>query len=151
MKRTALILAAATAFDLGVMAVAAQAQQQTRTSPVRIPTTSTGPTIPDAASGAAVREPGGSGGCTPGSPLPGGTANPCAPAAIGGERTPDLPGLGRHAEAGGLDYWFDIPARACTARGGVVATREGVQQCRIPNPAAPAIGSPQRNRPIPPR
>ena len=52
--------------------------------PVSIPTPSTRPTIPDAASGAAVREPGGSGGCTPGSPIPGGTANPCAPAAIVG-------------------------------------------------------------------
>lgn len=81
MRRTALILAGAAAFGLSIMAVAAEAQQQTRPPPVRIPTTTTGPTFPGTADGAAVRDPTGTGGCTPGSPVPGGTGNPCASAA----------------------------------------------------------------------
>lgn len=79
MKRTALILAGAVAFDLGVMVVAAQAQQQGDIPPTR-PTH--GSPMSGPIYGLVVQDPTGTGGCTPGSPLSSGTANPCAPAAI---------------------------------------------------------------------
>lgn len=76
MTRTALILAGAIAFDLGVMAAAAQAQQRTQGPAPRSAPTSTGPV-----SGGAVVAPAGTGapgGCTPGLPGPSGATGPCA-------------------------------------------------------------------------
>lgn len=173
MKRTALILAGAAVFDLGVMTVAAQAQQQTRPPRVSIPTTSTGPTVPGPGAGGAVVDPtgpGGSGGCTPGSPIRGGTANPCGPAAISDQAAAgNLTSFLSTAQPGGqtrggvvtdhkgervIYMKIDLTntLQACTARGGQAVTHEGAQQCRIPAPAAPSVGNPTR-RPggIPPR
>ncbi len=166
MKRTALILAGAVAFDLGVMAVAAQAQQQTQAPPVRIPTTSTGPTFPGSGEGGAVVDPtgpGGNGGCTPGGvPRPGRPSEPCGPAAITdqaaqGNLTAVLP------TAEGVPFkeqrvtYFKIDRvntiQACRARQGEVVRHQGAQQCRIPPPPPAAVGNPSLPRPggIPPR
>lgn len=98
MKRTALILAGAAAFDLGVMAVAVQAQTPPTTrsdefvnqglitnSNSKLTAQDRQPASPGTASGAAVVDPtgpGGNGGCTPGGPIPGGRPNPCPPPAI---------------------------------------------------------------------
>ena len=106
MKRTALILAGAAAFDLGIMVVAAQAHQGLQDPPpsraddfvnqglitnsnnklqVDVPPSrpTDGTAVPGTTSGAvAVWDPTGTGGCTPGGPLSSGTANPCAPGAI---------------------------------------------------------------------
>lgn len=170
MKRTALILAGAAAFDLGVMAVAAQAQQQTQTPPVRIPTTTTGPTFPGPGEGGAVVDPtgpGGNGGCTPGGvPRPGRPSEPCAPAAISdqaaaGNLTSFLP----TAESDGFKIkslgatYIKVDRvntiQACRARQGEVVRHEGAQQCRLPVSEAPAVGNPTLNptrRPgMPPR
>jgi hypothetical protein len=78
MKRTALILAAAAAFNLGVMAVATQAQQRTQDPPPRQPV----PASPGPMSGAAVQAPGGPGGTDDCTPRPGGAPRPCPPPAI---------------------------------------------------------------------
>ena len=146
MKRTALILAGAAAFDLGVMAVAAQAQQA-GTPPVRIPTTSTGPTFPGPGDGAAVRDPGGpggNGGCIPRPNIPGGGS--CEPSAQSGT----FHGM-KMANTVFIRIDRVNTVRACATRGGEVVPHEGVQQCLIPGPEAPAIGNPLRNPPIPPR
>ncbi|MDZ4364153.1 hypothetical protein [Brevundimonas sp.] len=175
MKRTALILAGAAAFDLGVMVVAAQAQDR-RSAPVEEVkisgsglTQSTDRVAPGAASGGAVQDPTGTGGCIPGPPLPGGTANPCAPAVFTSYSVGDLnarlsmepsgdppPAAGRYIDKTSSTVFIKIDrvntVQACTARQGEVTTHQGVQQCRIPAPAAPAVGNPTR-RPggIPPR
>lgn len=176
MKRTALILAGAAVFDLGVMTVAAHAQQQMRPPTVRIPTTSTGPTVPGPGAGGAVVDPtgpGGSGGCTPGSPIRGGTANPCGPAAIsdqaaagnltsftptapsGGQTRGDISGTvssipGLQTRGGNYLKIDDVNTlRACTARGGQAVPHEGVQQCRLPT-GGPTLGNPRPGG-IPPR
>ncbi|WP_298744562.1 hypothetical protein [uncultured Brevundimonas sp.] len=107
MKRTALILAGALAFDLGVMAVAAQARQQTR-EPPRGPATgalqepSTTRFRDSTARGTTCR-PGESGPCRPPAGPTGGRAggmsglavqDPTGPGGNGG-CTPGLPGPGR--------------------------------------------------------
>jgi hypothetical protein len=148
MKRTALILAGAAAFDLGVMAVAAQAQQTGDIPPTR-PTHGSpmgGPIF-----GLSVQDPTGTGGCTPGGPLSNGTANPCGPAALSGEGT-----RGKHFPVLHIRIDRVNTIQACRARQGEVVMHEGAQQCRIPDPAAAAIGNPTLNptrRPggIPPR
>ena len=128
MKRTALILAGAAVFDLGVMVVAAPAQDRTQTPTPRTP----GPASPGqgqdrTASGIRVFE---------------------DLAIIG---TPDT-----HTKYGPVEY-LKIDGvntiRACRARQGEVVRLEGVQQCRLPTPAAPAVGNPNLPRPggIPPR
>lgn len=137
MKRTALILAGAAVFDLGVMAVAAQAQQRTQTPPVRSGPTASGPPSPGPMPGVAVQDPtgpGGTGGCipTPGRPGTGGTANPCAPGVIA--ETTDH----KHRETIFIKVDQVNTIQACTARGGEVVRREGVRQCRIP--PAPTVG-----------
>ncbi|MDO9588906.1 MAG: hypothetical protein Q7J13_13350 [Brevundimonas sp.] len=145
MKRTALILAGAAAFDLGVMAVAAQAQQQTR-EPPRI--SGPGAGRETAPSGLAVQDPtgpGGNGGCTPGLPNSGGSTGPCtgAPVAIsdqagaaGGQEPRRSAGPGGNIKWD-IEYrFFKIEAaltpRACIARRGEVVMHEGVRQCRLP-------------------
>lgn len=165
MKRAALILAGAAAFDLGVMAVAAQAQQA-GAPPVRIPTTSTGPTFPGPGEGGAVVDPtgpGGNGGCTPGGvPRPGRPSEPCAPAAISDQAAQgNLTSFMRTSPSDELKIkmlgatYIKVDRvntiQACRARQGEVVMHEGAQQCRIAAPEAPAVGSPPRNRPIPPR
>ncbi|MBX9803708.1 MAG: hypothetical protein K2Y04_13240 [Caulobacteraceae bacterium] len=165
MKRAALILAGAAAFDLGVMAVAAQAQQA-GAPPVRIPTTSTGPTFPGPGEGGAVVDPtgpGGNGGCTPGGvPRPGRPSEPCAPAAISDQAAQgNLTSFMRTSPSDELKIkmlgttYIKVDRvntiQACRARQGEVVMHEGAQQCRITAPEAPAVGNPLRNRPIPPR
>ena len=145
MKLSALILTGALSLNLGVMTVAAQAHQQGQVPPGRNPTTSTGPTIPDPESGAAMGRPGGPGGpggciLLPG--VPGGSGNPCAIGASGQKTAEDL------AIYILLDRANTV--RACTTRGGEVVRREGVQQCRIPALAAPPLGNPGPGG-IPPR
>lgn len=176
MKRTALILAGAAAFDLGVMAVAAQAQEQ-RSAPAddyKIGGTAL-PQSPGTPSGSAVRDPGGpggtggTGGCTPGGA---GSGCPGGPAAISdqaaaGNLTAIMPTAQSDGQTSGRthrDHKGETAIfikmdrvntlQACTARQGQVVTHEGVQQCRIPTAgaAAPTIGNPTR-RPggVPPR
>lgn len=189
MKRTALILAGAAAFDLGVMAVAAQAQQRsqtpnntdvievkdqlnlvpqqrTQTPPTRIPTTSTGPTLPGPDGGGAMGQaPAGTrpGDCVlrPGQPVLDG---PCGPAAISDQAAagnltsfaPTAPsggqtrggGLGAHKMEGTGEFKIDRvnTIQACTARGGEVVPHQGAQHCLIPAPSAPAAAPVVGNR-----
>jgi hypothetical protein len=179
MKRTALILAGAVAFDLGVMAVAAQAQQAGDPPPSssgtnineglitntnsKFPTQpSTGTVSPGPRTGGtAVWDPTGTGGCTPGSPLSGGTANPCAPGAIGGQitdqaaqgnlslATPTAGGDGPRDHKGDSYTYFKIDRvntlQSCRARQGEVVRHEGAQQCRIPPQPPAAVGNPTLN------
>lgn len=151
MKRTALILASAAAFDLGVMVVAAQAQQQGDIPPTR-PTH--GSPMSGPIYGLAVQDPTGTGGCTPGSPLPGGTANPCAPAAITdqaaqGNLTAVMPTAGGERPTGHkTDNFIYIKLdrvntlQACRTRQGEVVRHQGAQQCRLPA-AVPSQGNPR--------
>lgn len=174
MKRTALILAGAAAFDLGLMAVSAQAHPRqdpsTRVddfvnqglitnSNSKLPERSaqpdsTGPVSSDSPSRAPVVDPTGTGGCTPGSPLSSGTANPCAPAAITdqaaqGNLTAVMPTAGGERPTGHkTDTYIYIKLdrvntlQACRARQGEVVRHQGAQQCRLPA-AVPSQGNPR--------
>ncbi|MDZ4364154.1 hypothetical protein [Brevundimonas sp.] len=126
MKHKALIFAGAAVFDLGIMAVAAHAQTPPPT------TRSTGPTSPyqeqgGTASGLRVFED------------------------LAIIRTP-----GHEVKYDPVRY-LKIDSvntiRACRAQQGEVVRHEGMQQCRIPAPVAPAVGSPTSPRAggIPPR
>lgn len=111
MKRTALILAGATIFDLGTVAVTAQAKQTTQS-----PTLRSGTNI---------------------------TPSP-------GQASSIIENKGEQTIFIKIDSLNTV--RACTARRGVVVVQDGVQQCRLAAPDAPAIGNPtQRPGGIPPR
>jgi hypothetical protein len=113
MKRTTLILAGAAIFDLGVMAVSAQAQQRTPDHAPQAGPTTSGPV----SSGQASR-------------------------------------IGDHKGEQTIFIKVDRvnTVQACIARRGDVVVQDGVQQCRLPGPDAPAIGNPtQRPGGIPPR
>lgn len=126
-KKTTLILAGAATFDLGVMAVAAQAQQQTRESPP-ISGRSAGPeTAPQASGAQGPTAPGVNGGCTPGLPNTGGSTGPCTPA----------PSLVRKAGEKVVEYLHlkidaTLSPRACVEQRGEVVMHDGVQQCALP-------------------
>lgn len=156
MAHTALILAGALALNLGVMAVAAQAQQQadppplhTSTPPVEgvlnwTRTAPNDPTSPGPASpgpmGAEVRVQDGPGGCIPRPGVPGndGAANPCGP---GGIRLQYDEGIQYSA----IDRTNTV--QACRARRGQVVMHQGRQQCRLPPPPPAAVGNPGLPRP----
>lgn len=131
MRRTALILAGAAAFDLGVMVVTAQAR------PVQDPpTTRRG----------AVTDPSGTRDCT--------DRRPGVPCTAGPAPSPALQADGKFRH----EYVFikidaALPLRACIARRGEVVEHEGVRQCRLPAADAGAIENPNRSRPggVPPR
>jgi hypothetical protein len=159
------------AFDLGVMAVAAQAQQQTQTLPVRTPTTTMGPTFPgpDAAA-APVWDENGTTDCTNGGrPGAGGRPTSCGPAAISDQAAqgnlsavmpsaqPQFKSKSKSKSKG--VYTMDLKIdrvntiQACRARQGEVVREQGVQLCRMPVSEAPAVGNPTLPRAggIPPR
>tara|TARA_R110000850_G_scaffold86799_1_gene186740 strand:- start:158 stop:502 length:345 start_codon:yes stop_codon:yes gene_type:complete len=113
MKRTALILAGAAVFDLGIVAVSAQARQAAQDAALVPRPIISGPDASRQASSSSEHK---------------------------GERTIFIK----------IDNLNTV--RACTSRRGEVVTVEGVQQCRLPAPDAPAIGNPtQRPGGIPPR
>ncbi len=172
MRKTALILASALAFDLGIVSVAAQAQQQTP-EPPRGPATGTGPTGGRAGgvSGLAAVDPDSPGAAT-------GRGNQLGPGYGGGpaceECTDEPAAISDQAAAGNLtSYLAATPSdghkhrqdhvfikldrvntvRACLARRGDVVDHEGARQCRLPQAGGAAIGNPTRNLPggIPPR
>lgn len=169
MERKALILAGAVAFDLGVMAVAAQAQQTMDPPPVhtttippegrldllRVPPTGSSPTnspSPGPAGGAAMGQaPAGTrpGDCVlrPTSPTPGGSTGPCGPAAISdqaaaGNLSHNLPSAsvdGKHYPTIHIRIDRVNTIQACTERGGEVVPHQGAQHCRIPQSAAEPV------------
>lgn len=158
MKNAALILASVAAFDLGVMAVAAQANPGMQNPPTRsddfvnqgLITNSNskigakkaekedGPVVQDSTSKTKVYDPTGTGGCTPGSPLSGGTSNPCAPSAnaLSNKR-------GKHFPTTYIRVDKVNTIKSCTARGGEVILHQGVQQCRISAPETKTLGNPR--------
>lgn len=127
MKRTALILAGAAVFDLGIMAVAAQAQSRTQAP---VPRTG-GPGSPGSTGGGAVVAPTGSGGCTPsGVVVPGSAGRPCAPALK----------LAEDLDIFKIDSVNTV--ESCLARRGEVVMQEGQRQCQLPNRDPAARGTP---------
>lgn len=165
MKRSALILAGAVALNLGIMTATAEAQQRgqaptntdvidvkdqlnlvapqrSQTPPVRIPSTSTGPTFPGPGQGGAVIDPagpGGSGGCTPGGiSSAGGLGNPCGPAAYPPfhyERLPHDRCVLSHVPEGTVvlrRIRCSGLVTSCTASGGTVEQSADAISCRVP-------------------
>jgi len=123
MRRTALILAGAAVFDLGVMAVAAKAQESSRPSP-----------------GTAVADPGRA-------PNRDHIDQDAQFACANGQHIRDRPGAcraapsdpsGPAAQSTAVDMFLKIEGlntvQACTARRGQVVRHEGSQQCRLPAP-----------------
>lgn len=143
MKRTALILAGAAVFDLGTVAVTAQAQQVTQQPLIR-PGTNVA-----ASEGQDARGTTGTGDERDGAlgtvSLSGSTDN-------GGRQTSRERYIDKSSPMIFIKIDIVNTVRACTARRGDVVVRDGVQQCRLPAPDAPTIGNPtQRPGGIPPR
>ena len=125
MKKTALILAGAAAFDLGVMTVSVQAQESLRPSPgsvVAAPgTTSNRDNIDQDAQLTA---------CANGKHIPDARLSTC--------RATPSDSSGTASQTRSVDMFLKIDrvnsVQACTARRGEVVRHEGVQQCRLPAP-----------------
>lgn len=125
MRKAALILAGAAAFDLGVMAVSVQAQESLRPSPgtvVAAPgTTSNRDHIDQDAQLTA---------CANGKHIPEARLSTC--------RATPSDSSGPASQTRSVDMFLKIDrvnsVQACTARRGEVVRHEGVQQCRLPAP-----------------
>ncbi|HWQ85990.1 hypothetical protein [Brevundimonas sp.] len=125
MRKTAIILAGAAIFDLGVIVVSVQAQESSRPSPgtvVAAPgTTPNRDHIDQDAQRTA---------CANGKHIPDARLSAC-------RATPSDPS-GPASQTRAVDMFLkidaDFTARACMARRGEVVRHEGVQQCRLPAP-----------------
>lgn len=123
MRKTALILAGAVAFDLGVVVVSVQAQESARPSPGAVVTAPGTTPNRDHIDQDAQRT-----ACANGKHIPAAQLSACR------ATPPDSSGPAGQTRA--VDMFLKIDAaftaRACTAGRGVVVRHEGVQQCRLP-------------------
>ncbi|MDI6624578.1 MAG: hypothetical protein QME55_07595 [Brevundimonas sp.] len=123
MRKTALILAGAVAFDLGVVVVSAQAQESVRPSPgAVVAAPGTIPNRDHIDQDAQITA------CADGKHMPDTRLSACR------TNPSDPSGPASQTRAGDMFLKIDagFTARACASRRGAVVRHEGVQQCRLP-------------------
>ena len=123
MRKTAIILAGAAIFDLGVVVVAVQAQESARPSPGAVATApGMTPNRDHIDQDAQVTA------CANGKHIPEAQLSAC-------RADPSDPS-GPASQTRAIDMFLkidaDFTARACASRRGAVVRHEGVQQCRLP-------------------
>lgn len=125
MRKTALILAGAAMFDLGVVVVSVQAQESARPSPGSVVTApGTTPNRDHIDQDAQVTA------CANGKHIPDARLSAC--------RATSSDPSGPAGQTRAVDFFLKIDrvnsVQACMARRGEVVRHEGVQQCRLPAP-----------------
>lgn len=123
MRKTALILAGAAMFDLGVVVVSVQAQESSRPSPGAVATApGATPNRDHIDQDAQITA------CANGKHIPNAPLSAC--------RATPPESSGPAGQTRAVDMFLkidaDFTARACASRRGAVVRHEGVQQCRLP-------------------